>query len=103
MLLVGLIITWVILTVFKSSKKVKYVIVENNVTFENNLVDENEDYGYIVEDIKEQILHVYNNSVSNKREMIVELLTKMQDFYDPGEFLDQFPHIQHFIFNRRAG
>lgn len=102
MLLVGLIISWVFLNLFKSSKKTQYVIVENVTTFENDVVCE-DDNAYIVEDIKEEILHVYDNGIGNKREIIVELLTKMQDFYDPGEFLDQFPQIQHFIFDRRAG
>lgn len=50
--------------------------------------------------IKHNVLRVYHSNMNDKREQIVNLLRRLHDYEDPGNFLEQNSYIHEYIFNR---
>lgn len=103
MLIIGLIIVLGILSVINSSKKPAEVIIlveRNNFVCSNDEVVDNK---HIIKDIKDEILFYANNINYRSREKIVGLLSNLQEYEDPGDFLDENPYICEYMFNRDVG
>lgn len=49
--------------------------------------------------IKKQISHIYESNIPNKREIIIDLLQRLNKYEDPGNFLEQHTKIHKYIFN----
>lgn len=102
MLVVSLIIVLGLLSVINLFKKPAEIVVTNDnfvCSVDENVVDNK----HVVKDIKDEILFYANNINYRSREKIIDLLSKLQEYEDPGEFLDENPYICEYMFNRDVG
>lgn len=95
MLIVVMILVWLVSNIITGvrrsnlkNKNVSMLHTTNNVkTLDKSVV------------LKNQIIKAYQSNVTNKRELIIELLQQLHKFEDPGEFLEKNNYIQNYIFN----